>query len=28
MISLRLILPESWTSDPERMARTKEPADQ
>ncbi len=27
MVSLRLFLPESWTSDPERMAKAKVPAD-
>lgn len=27
MVALRLFLPESWTSDPERMARAKVPAD-
>lgn len=27
MVSLRLFLPESWTSDPERMARAKVPED-
>jgi SRSO17 transposase len=27
MVGLRLFLPESWTSDPERMLRAKVPAD-